>query len=177
MPVVAVAPIGDAPPAPVLALEPALQEAFACEVVLAPRLPLPAAAYDPGRRQHLSTVLLDALAAAKRPGWERLLGVADIDLYVPELNFVFGEGDRQRAVAVFSLARLRAGPVADELFARRAVTEAIHELGHTFGLAHCRDPRCVMWFSNTLAESDRKGRGFCAPHRAALARTLRRPRS
>lgn len=73
-----------------------------------------------------------------------------------------GDSEKQhRGVAVFSLARLRSG--ADEaLLSRRAETEAVHELGHTYGLSHYDDPTCVMWFSNTLSESDRKGPNFCA---------------
>ena len=51
-------------------------------------------------------------------------------------------------------------------------TEAIHELGHTYGLGHCADPRCVMWFSNTLSETDRKGTEFCLAHQAELAKHL-----
>jgi len=51
----------------------------------------------------------------------------------------------------------------------RAVKEAVHELGHTFGLDHCSDPRCVMHFSNMLADTDRKGREFCPSCRARLA--------
>jgi archaemetzincin len=164
--VIAVAPVGEAPSAEIDALVPVLSEAFGAEVVTAPRVPLPAAAYDARRRQHRSTAILDALA--RRPQWERLLGVADVDLFVPDLNFVFGEGDSRRGVAVFSLARLRADDPG--LFRRRAATEAIHELGHTWGLGHCRDDRCVMWFSNTLAESDRKGTVFCHAHAAQLAR-------
>jgi len=64
--------------------------------------------------------------------------------------------------AVMSLARLHDRDT--NVFHRRAETEAIHELGHTYGLGHCRDPRCVMWFSNTLAESDLEGTRFCEAH-------------
>jgi archaemetzincin len=176
-PVIAVAPLDDVPTEAIDALLPVLREAFDRDVVLAPGLPLPPAAYDPLRRQYLSTALLDALAGAKRPGWDLLLGVADVDLFVPQLNFVFGEGDPARGLAVFSLARLRpahAGAGGDTLFRRRASTEAIHELGHAYGLGHCGDPHCVMWFSNTVAESDRKGMRFCRAHARELARAQRR---
>jgi archaemetzincin len=132
---------------------------------------LPPSAFDERRRQYFSTEILQTLAAVKHDEWERVLGVVDVDLYVPDLNFVFGEADMARAVAVFSLARLRpsgSSQGATALFLKRAATEAIHELGHTYGLRHCRDPHCVMWFSNTLTESDRKGLGFCAAHASQL---------
>jgi len=68
--------------------------------------------------------------------------------------------------AVISLARLRpefyGSPPDAPLLLKRAVKEAIHELGHTHGLGHCRDPRCIMCFSNTLHDTDVKGPGFCA---------------
>ncbi len=172
-PVIALAAIGDAPSEEIAALAPILRDSFGCEVVIAPAVPLPKSSWDPERRQHLSTAFLDALSRVKRSGWERLLGVADVDLYVPHLNFVFGEGDSRRGVAVFSFARLR-GPAS--LFRKRAATEAVHELGHTYGLSHCDDPRCVMWFSNTLAETDRKGTRFCPRHEAELARARRSAR-
>lgn len=162
-PTIAVAVIGDAPHSVIAQLTPILRETFDAEIVAAPPLALPASSWNASRRQYHSTKLLDALASAKRSEWERLIGIADVDLYVPDLNFVFGEADSRRGVAVFSLARLRAG--ADEaLFSRRAATESIHELGHTYGLSHCNKPTCVMWFSNTLSESDRKGYRFCPEH-------------
>jgi archaemetzincin len=165
--VIALAPVGDVSVERLEALSPTLRETFGCAIELVPALPLPSSAWSESRRQYLSTAILDALARVKASRWERLLGVTDVDLYVPQLNFVFGEGDSRRGVGVFSLARLH-GP--EDLVRRRAATEAVHELGHTYGLSHCEDPRCVMWFSNTLAETDRKGTRFCARHRADLAR-------
>ncbi len=167
-PVIALAPIGRVSSTQIEWLATPLRKALDADVAVTAGLELPVSAFDPRRGQYLSTALLDLLARARRPEWERLLGVADVDLYVPELNFVFGEGDTRRGVAVFSLARLRSSDEA--LFHRRSVTEAIHELGHAYGLGHCDNPYCVMWFSNTLAESDRKGTSFCSLHAAQLAR-------
>ena len=174
-PTIAVAIVGDSSGAPLDPLGPILRDAFGAEVVGAPRVELPRTAFDPSRRQWRSTGLLDVLAAAKKPAWDRLLGIADVDLYAPGLNFVFGEADPGRGIAVFSVARLRSA-ADDALFRRREATEAIHELGHAFGLSHCENPDCVMWFSNTLAESDRKGTRFCADHAPALADAISRLR-
>ena len=61
---------------------------------------------------------------------------------------------------VISLSRLNLD-ADEERFRSRALKEAMHELGHTFRLGHCADPGCVMWFSNTLGETDRKGVAYC----------------
>jgi archaemetzincin len=170
--IIALAPVGNVSAAPLEAISPDISETFGCRVEIVPAIPLLASAWNPSRRQTLSTAILDALARSKRSEWERLLGVADVDLYVPDLNFVFGEADASRGVAVFSLARLHG---ANER--KRAETEAIHELGHTYRLSHCDDPKCVMWFSNTLAETDRKGTRFCERHSRELSRSRTPARS
>ena len=91
---------------------------------------------------------------------------------VPGLNFVFGEADTLNGVALISLRRLREGfyglPEDEGLLVERAIKEAVHELGHTYGLPHCGDPSCVMRFSNSLKDTDRKGRAFCPACRKRL---------
>jgi archaemetzincin len=154
------------------ALRPFLETAFEASLDVSGTLRLPADAYDLARRQYRSAVLLGLLARQKPTVYERQLGITDVDLYTPDLHFVFGEADAQRGIAVFSLARLHT-PDPDR-FVHRAATEAIHELAHTCGLTHCSDRRCVMWFSNTLAETDRKGTGFCPAHTEMLRRALNR---
>jgi archaemetzincin len=141
-------------------------------VILTAGIPLSSSAYNARRQQYHSTQILQTLADLKRQDWERTLGVVDVDLYVPELNFVFGEADMKRRVAVFSLARLQppgSTEYSKALFIKRAATEGVHELGHTYGLSHCDNSHCVMWFSNTLAETDRKGLAFCVTHASQLA--------
>ncbi len=164
---IALVRIGTVPSSQVEALVPTVASAFDRDVFVAGSVDLPPQAFDPERRQYLSTVILEVLTSMRRPGWERVLGIADVDLFASRLNFVFGEADAGSGVAVMSLARLHDRDTT--VFHRRAETEAIHELGHTYGLGHCRDPRCVMWFSNTLAESDLKGTRFCEAHARELA--------
>lgn len=144
-----------------------LEEALGLPVAEVGTLPLDPDAYRPGRGQWLATLLLDQVARARTGRWERMLGVAGVDLFVPDLNFVFGVANEDEGAALMSLARL-AAPSDRERTLRRAATEAVHELAHTYGLGHCPDPRCVMWFSNTLAETDRKGARFCLRHAEAL---------
>ena len=168
---IALLPLGDIDLKEIQALAPTLGSTFERATFVAEAVALPQSAYHARRRQYVSTVLLDILDHERRPEWDRVLGVVDVDLFAGHLNFVFGEADAHAGVAVTSLARLHDADVA--VFRRRAETEAIHELGHTYGLGHCGDPRCVMWFSNTLVETDRKGTRFCAAHACDLARILR----
>ena len=46
----------------------------------------------PAIQQYRATQILQMIAHLKRQDWERTLGVVDVDLYVPELNFVFADG-------------------------------------------------------------------------------------
>lgn len=136
---------------------------FGCPTELGSGLGDLAPAYDPQRKQHLSTKLL---ALLKKPeGDGRVVGVTEVDLYVPRLNYVFGEADPLSRTAIVSLCRLRQeyyGLEPDEaVFSDRSVKEIVHELGHTFGLGHCRDNKCVMHFSNSLADTDLKEAQFC----------------
>ena len=130
-----------------------------------PTAPVPEYAYSRRRGQYHSTVILKSLGPHIPNDALRLLAVTDVDLYVPQLNFVFGETAVGGRECIISLYRLRPefyGELPDEhLFGERAAKEAIHELGHAFGLHHCHDPHCVMYFSNDIQDTDRKLGEFC----------------
>lgn len=120
--------------------------------------------YNPQSGQYHATRILAALERhAASAGEERLLGVTDLDLYVPNMNFIFGEARLPGRVAIISTHRLRDSTRygSERLFPERLVKEAVHELGHTLGLGHCRAAACVMSFSNSLADTDRKGQDYC----------------
>ena len=163
--------VGSLPPAVLGFLQEGLKRELGAAVRMGGNLPLPASCPE-GRSQYPGEPFLAALAASLRPGEEVILGVTGVDLTVPGLNFVFGLADPGSRTAVISLARLYpefyGQPRDPRRFKARAVKEAIHELGHLWGLGHCPDPACVMSFSNSLADTDRKGPGFCQACRDLL---------
>ena len=128
---------------------------------------LPEAALDKNRKQYRSNQLLCLIQsyASKAKEANRVLGVVDVDIFVPELNFVFGEASFPGKAALISLFRLKPefyGVKADpEVYTQRSLKEAVHEVGHTLGLKHCPRSSCVMHFSNSIFDTDKKQSLFC----------------
>jgi archaemetzincin len=127
---------------------------------------------DPRRGQHSSTRILRWILASGLPDGTKVVGVTDVDLFIPVLTFVFGEAQLGGHAAVVSLARLRRTyddrPAPEAMVEARLLKECLHELGHTFGLAHCIDGACVMSRSNSVLDVDRKREAFCRDCRLRL---------
>jgi archaemetzincin len=138
----------------------------------------PEAGYDASRGQFNSRTLL-ALLLHHHPGPGKLLAITDVDLFIPVLTFVFGEaqlGGRAAVVSSHRLAPDKYGLNPDPaLLETRLLREAIHELGHTFGLVHCHDSRCVMASSPQVEGIDLKSSRFCSACRVLLARAQSPP--
>jgi archaemetzincin len=164
-------PVGEIDKKVIERLQVDLGKIFNKQVEAGQGMPQPDYAFNKKRNQYLSTAILKAILEQKEyTPYEKVLGIVDHDLYVPELNFVFGEASQK--AAVISITRLRQEfyhlPQDQSLFHKRGLTEAVHELGHTHGLGHCRNPQCVMFFSNTLMDTDRKGSEFCPECKSKL---------
>jgi archaemetzincin len=146
-------------------LQESVGKIFEKEVCMGRSLNSPHYAFNGKRKQYFSTAILLKLKEIERGMGDRVLGVTEHDLYVPSLNFVFGEADLESRVAIISLRRLSQefyGLSEDmDQLKERAIKEAVHELGHTYGLGHCSNPLCVMHFSNSLLDTDIKKASFC----------------
>ena len=123
-------------------------------------------AFDPLRRQYNSSHLLSALLAQPLADADKVLGIAEVDLFIPILTFVFGEAQLEGPGAVVSTHRLNNKfyglPENNALLVQRIVKESIHELGHTFGLLHCSFPGCVLNASTYVEDIDQKSDTFCS---------------
>jgi archaemetzincin len=151
-----------------------LGKIYGAKVEFDTAIPMPAHAYERSRNQYYSGVILDSLSSRIHIADQtRVLAITNHDLTVPSLNFVFGQADIESGLSIISLARLRQEFYNErpdrQALQRRMLTEAVHEVGHTLGLDHCSNPRCVMYFSNTIQDTDHKGYGFCDRCRSALS--------
>ena len=143
----------------------ALRDSLKMECSIHGSLLDPADTYHPARQQYNSTGLLAKLLQLENAGDTKILGVADVDLFIPILTFVYGEAQLANRAAVVSVHRLRQQfyglPPDEGLFYERCEKEALHELGHTFGLLHCQHFDCLMHFSNSIEQIDLKTNSFC----------------
>jgi archaemetzincin len=140
--------------------------------MLKPIKQIPDFTIDMHRRQCISDLLLDWLSDItfknddkQLANHVKLLALCNFDAYSSGLNFVFGQAHMKGKVAAIYLPRLKQEFYGleknEKLFLQRVVKEAVHELGHAFGLGHCSIQLCVMHFSNSLADTDAKAKDFC----------------
>jgi archaemetzincin len=163
---VCLATAGDVPVDVLGSVEGAITARLGLRVSRWPRLVDPTDAWDPVRGQYSSIAMMRLALAAAPPGALRLLLVTELDLFVPVLSFVFGQAQLDGIVAVMATARLRQSfyglPADESLEIMRARIEALHEIGHTFGLTHCLERTCAMSLAASVQHVDMKRDGYCA---------------
>jgi archaemetzincin len=130
-------------------------------------LAVPEQAFNRKRNQYNSTVILNVIQnfTLNQKDFHRVLGVVDVDVYASGLNYVFGEAYLSGLAGLISLWRLKPEFYGEEpdsgALKLRTLKEAVHELGHTLGLQHCTHTYCVMHFSNSIFDVDKKQTLFC----------------
>ena len=122
-------------------------------------------AFEPDRRQYDASKLMLGLRELFPECRGKIVGVTADDLFAPCLTWVFGQGQVDGPLAVVSRHRIDEAfygrPTSPEREHRRLLTEISHELGHTFGLLHCRDEHCAMRWSETIEQIEAKGAALC----------------
>jgi len=128
--------------------------------------------YDPARRQYNGNTLLKLVDSMPFSDSSKTLGLFNVDLFIPILTFIFGQAYLNGRTGIASLYRFsneRYGMTGDNQFlVDRFKKEVIHELGHTFGLIHCHNPKCVMRSSTYVEDIDQKEQTFCPSCRNEL---------
>ena len=143
---------------------------------LLPAMPLPEFAFDSSRLQYEAGRVIEGLEARPLGGFQKVVCVLSVDLFVPIFSHVFGEARLDGRVALVSLYRLgqavHGRPPAPEQVLARAAKVALHELGHLFALTHCSDPACLMHFAGDCDDLDRSPVLFCRYCRLFIADAL-----
>jgi archaemetzincin len=147
-----------------------LIKTFQAETTILPGWEAPFFALSSFRNQFSAPVIIRSIISRTSEKNAKALGVTSFDLFAPRTNFVFGEAQISGPAAVISLYRL-----VDEdhdKYLERVGKEAVHEIGHTFGLDHCDSDDCVMRFSHNLTDTDAKRLTFCAKDLAHIKKVV-----
>jgi archaemetzincin len=119
---------------------------------------------DTERNQYHSTSILEKLSGSAPSHAIKVLAITRVDLFIPILTYVYGEAQLGGKACIISTYRLdeRSSPIGKDVpLYERVAKEAVHELGHTFKLRHCRDQACIMHYCRSVADVDRKTDQFC----------------
>ncbi len=158
-------PIGEVSPGDLFEAKRLIKEAFRGKLevhVSTARINPPMHLIDWDRLQYradLVTQWVSSITPTLRRAGYLVVGVCGCDAYVEGLNFVFGLAMPALGAATVYTRRLVAS--RREQYVERIAKEVVHETGHLLGLQHCSDKGCVMSFSNSILDVDRKSYMFC----------------
>ncbi|MDQ7822167.1 MAG: archaemetzincin [Candidatus Eremiobacteraeota bacterium] len=155
---------------------PALEERFLFRFSLIGPLDVPLAAYHETKGKYLVSRLCDTLRECLPHDGIFGLGITAIDLYDDTAAFMYYSRQADK-VGILSISEFlpspATGPDDTNLLFSRTLKEASHALGHLLGFKHCFHRDCVMYFSYSVNDTDRKSSLFCRDCEATMSRILR----
>jgi archaemetzincin len=162
---IGVLPFGEVPEVALRVIAANIAGSFDLQADVLPFQAEPQYAYDERRFQYDALALLQAVGSMPFDQYEKVIGVLDVDLFIPILTHVFGEAEQDGRYALVSLHRLRRNSDGSNppmpLLLERTAKVALHELGHLYSLVHCTDSKCLMHFSGGLQTLDEIPLYFC----------------
>ena len=142
-----------------------LQAQLSLRVDVLENIPVPESAYNADRNQYNALEILKKMQNMHRLEKEKVLGVVNVDIFIPILTHVFGEAQLGQSCAVISLWRISRNNDGSNsplpLYFERAAKLAVHELVHTFNIKHCQDEDCIMKYLPNLKALDDQDLIFC----------------
>lgn len=142
-----------------------LERIFGLRVKKIGPVDLPDFAFNSEKKQYDASKILQDISGITFDDLEKSLAITNKDLFVEGYNYIFGQGDNPGRLSIVSSFRLDPKNYEEnfnkDLFNERLLKEAIHELGHNFGLPHCPEKSCPMHFSNNVTDTDFKKVELC----------------
>lgn len=162
---IVIAPLGDVDYFQINKLSTALAGRFGHTVDLLQGVKLPHEAYNLIKGQHFSTVILQKLEMLRSNEKERILGIMEDDIYNARQHVLVADMDTIGGTGLLSMYHLKHNfyglPDDEKLIYQRLVKESTRVLGRLFGVPKCRNPRCVMYYSDEMYDVDQKGEKMC----------------
>jgi len=162
---------------------------FKRNVIISKHIIIPSTLFNDDKKQYDGRRLLKFLTEniTLKEVKDINLAIFDRDLYKGNLDYVFSLASPFPKIAVISIMRMhphfnedyflkglkkrksgkfpllmqKLNSAEKKLYYERILKEAVHGIGHTFGLLHCNSTSCIMYPSIASEDIDSKNIVFC----------------